>query len=125
MLLATGQGYLQASPAQMAVAYSAIVNGGTVWRPQIGEKILTPSGQLARQLPAPTYHPIDVPPADQQLIMAGLHGAAQSPTGTSYAVFGNFPLPRVRQDRNRGRGDQGQATSPGTSATSPTAPGRS
>ena len=89
--LATGQGYLEASPAQMAVAYSAIVNGGKVWRPQIGEKILTPSGQLARQLPAPTYHQVDIPPADQQLIMAGLHGAAQSPTGTSYAVFGNFP----------------------------------
>jgi len=91
VLLATGQGYLEASPAQMAIAYSAVVTGGKVWRPQIGEKILTPSGQLARQLPAPTYHQVDVPPADQQLIMAGLHGAAQSPSGTSDAVFGNFP----------------------------------
>ena len=107
--LATGQGYLQASPAQMAVAYSAIVNGGKVWRPQIGEKILTPSGQLARQLPAPTYRAIDVPPADQQLIMAGLRGAAQSPTGTSDAVFGNFPYPVYGKTGTAvvtGKGDQ-------------------
>ena len=93
VLLATGQGYLQASPAQMAVAYSAIANGGTVWRPQIGEKILTPAGQLARQLPPPAaVRHVDIPPAYRQLILDGLHGAAQSPTGTSDAVFGNFPF---------------------------------
>ena len=92
VLLATGQGYLQASPAQMAVAYSAIANGGTVWRPQIGEKILTPSGQLARQLPAPAVaRHVNIPAAYRQLILDGLHGAAQSPSGTSDAVFGNFP----------------------------------
>jgi penicillin-binding protein 2 len=93
VLLATGQGYLQASPAQMAIAYSAIVNGGRVWSPRIGEKILTPTGQLQQELPAPRSTPVDVPPAYRALIMDGLHGAAQSPSGTSDAVFGNFPLP--------------------------------
>jgi penicillin-binding protein 2 len=91
--LATGQGYLEASPAQMAIAYSAIVNGGRVWSPRVGEKILTPSGQLQQELPPPTYTRADVPSAYRALIMEGLHGAAQSPAGTSYAVFGNFPLP--------------------------------
>jgi len=110
VLLATGQGYLQASPAQMAVAYSAIVNGGNVWRPQIGEKILTPAGQLARQLPPPAIvRHVDVPPAYQQLIMAGLHGAAQSPSGTSFPVFGNFPYPVYGKTGTAvvtGKGDQ-------------------
>ncbi|MGH2849595.1 MAG: penicillin-binding transpeptidase domain-containing protein, partial [Solirubrobacteraceae bacterium] len=91
--LATGQSYLQASPAQMAIAYSAIVNGGRVWSPRIGEKILTPTGQLQQELPPPTSTHADVPPASRALIMDGLHGAAQSPQGTSDAVFGNFPLP--------------------------------
>jgi penicillin-binding protein 2 len=27
------------------------------------------------------------------VILAGLHGAAQSPDGTSYEHFGNFPIP--------------------------------
>lgn len=92
ILLATGQGFLLASPLQMAVAYSAIVNRGTVWTPQIGKAILSPSGQLVQQLPPPTaarHVPID--PTDQAAIMAGLHAAAQSSQGTSYAVFGSFP----------------------------------
>ena len=105
----------------MAVAYSAIVNGGKVWRPQIGGEDPVPRpAQLARQLPAPTYRPVDVPPAYQQLIMAGLHGAAQSPSGTSDAVFGNFPYP-VYGKTGTAVVRRQEGTSPGMSATSPTA----
>jgi penicillin-binding protein 2 len=92
VLLATGQGYLLASPLQMAIAYSAIVNGGKVWSPKIGTAILSPSGGLVAQLPAPTYKQVAIDPAYQALVMTGLHGAAQSPSGTSYPTFGNFPL---------------------------------
>ena len=38
--LAIGQGALQVSPLQLAVAYSAIVNGGTVVRPHLGEAVI-------------------------------------------------------------------------------------
>ena len=75
----------------MAIAYSAIVNGGTVWTPQIGTQILSPAGAVVQQLPPPGSHKIYMNPAYRALIMAGLHGAAQSPSGTSYAVFGSFP----------------------------------
>ena len=92
VLLATGQGYLLASPLQMAIAYSAIVNGGKVWSPRIGTAILSPSGGLVAALPAPTYKQVAIDPAYQALVMIGLHGAAQSPSGTSYPTFGNFPL---------------------------------
>jgi penicillin-binding protein 2 len=90
--LATGQGMLEASPAQMAIAYSAIFNGGTVWNPQLGSEILSPSGRVLQQLPAPSaYRHVRVDPAYRRAIMAGLHEAAQTPQGTSYATFGNFP----------------------------------
>ena len=80
--LATGQGLLEASPMQMALAYSAIVNGGTVWRPQIGEAIDSPSGQLVQELPAPTVaRHVTINPADRAVVMEGLHDAAQSPPG--------------------------------------------
>ncbi len=91
VLLATGQGYLLASPLQMAIAYSAIFNGGKVWSPRIGTQILSPSGALVQQLPAPTYRQVNIDPAYQALVAAGLHAAAQSPSGTSYATFGSFP----------------------------------
>jgi penicillin-binding protein 2 len=90
--LATGQGYLEATPMQMAVAYSAIVNGGTVWEPKIAEAVRSPSGALLQTLAPPAIRrhvPLD--PYYRQLVMDGLHAAAQSPSGTSYAVFGNFP----------------------------------
>jgi penicillin-binding protein 2 len=91
ILLATGQGFLLATPLQMAVAYSAIVNDGTLWTPQIGMQILSPSGALVQQLPAPASRHLPIDAADRAVVMEGLHAAAQSPTGTSYAVFRDFP----------------------------------
>jgi penicillin-binding protein 2 len=75
----------------MAIAYSAIVNGGKVFSPKIGWKILSPSGALVQQLAAPSYRRIALNPAYQALVMDGLHGAAQNPSGTSYPTFGSFP----------------------------------
>jgi penicillin-binding protein 2 len=91
--LATGQGQLEASPMQMAVAYSAIANGGTVWRPQVGEAIDSPSGQLAEELPPPAaIRHITIDPTYRSLVLQGLHDAAQTPAGTSYPTFGSFPM---------------------------------
>ncbi len=38
--LAIGQGALQVSPLQLAVAYSALINGGTVVRPHVAEAVI-------------------------------------------------------------------------------------
>lgn len=89
--LATGQGYLEATPLQMAVAYSALANGGKVVTPHIGLQIDSPSGQLLQTLPAPA--PRAIPTAYDAYIptiLAGLHLAAQGARGTSDDVFGNF-----------------------------------
>jgi penicillin-binding protein 2 len=90
--LATGQGYLEATPMQMAVAYSAIVNGGTVWEPKLAEAIRSPTGALLQTLAPPVVRRrVSIDPSYRQLIMDGLHQAAQGANGTSDAVFGNFP----------------------------------
>jgi len=91
--LATGQGYLLASPMQMAVAYSTIFNNGTVWEPQLAESIRSPTGTLVQQLPPPAIRRhVDIDPYYRQLVMEGLHLAAQGPSGTSTATFGSFPM---------------------------------
>jgi penicillin-binding protein 2 len=89
--LVTGQGFLEATPLQMAVAYSAIVNGGTVFSPRIATEILSPSGAVVQQLPPPLAHHVYIDPAARAAVMEGLHDAAQSPQGTSYPTFGSFP----------------------------------
>src|SRR5436305_14978338 len=55
--LAVGQGQLAITPLQLATAYSALANGGTVVTPHVGRAILDPSGQIVRTLKfAPRRH---------------------------------------------------------------------
>jgi penicillin-binding protein 2 len=91
--LAVGQGDLQASPLQMAVAYAAIANGGDVVRPHIGFQIEDAAGRVVQEVAPPPARRIDIDPAYSQVILDGLHDAAQAPSGTSYNVFGGFPVP--------------------------------
>jgi penicillin-binding protein 2 len=90
--LATGQGYLDATPLQMAVAYSALANGGKIITPHIGLEVENPNGQLIVALPPPPARRL--PAGDDaylQTILDGLHLAAQGASGTSDDVFGTFP----------------------------------
>jgi penicillin-binding protein 2 len=91
--LATGQGDLQANPLQMAVAYAALANGGTVVTPHVGMQVDDAAGRVLKEFaPKPQRH-VDMDPAYRAAIMEGLHGAAQGPGGTSVDVFGSFPIP--------------------------------
>jgi penicillin-binding protein 2 len=91
--LAVGQGDLQADPLQMAVAYATIANGGDVPRPHVAMQIEDAAGRVQREIhPGPVRH-VPIRPEWRDVILAGLHDAAQSPEGTSYDVFGGFPVP--------------------------------
>jgi penicillin-binding protein 2 len=91
--LAVGQGDLKTNPLQMAVAYATLANGGDVVRPHVGFQVEDPKGRIVQEIdPAPQRH-VDVDPAHRQAILQGLHLAAQADGGTSFAVFGDFPVP--------------------------------
>jgi penicillin-binding protein 2 len=85
--LSIGQGELLASPLQMAVVYSALVNGGTIVRPHVaGAVIRGASVKALRFKPLRHLHLVDT-----WAIREGLVEAAH--TGTSGMVFGTFPVP--------------------------------
>ncbi|MEA2265361.1 MAG: penicillin-binding protein 2 [Solirubrobacteraceae bacterium] len=88
---AVGQGDLQATPLQVAVAYSALFNGGTVVRPHIGLAVDDSLGRLVQRIDQPAVRHVDFNPANQQAIADGLHMATSAPGGTSYEVFKGFP----------------------------------
>jgi penicillin-binding protein 2 len=91
--LATGQGDLQTNPLQMAVAYATLANGGTVVTPHVGKEIDDPAGRVLKEFdPKPRRH-IHIDPEYRAAILEGLHDAAQGGAGTSFAVFGDFPIP--------------------------------
>jgi penicillin-binding protein 2 len=90
--LATGQGDLQASPLQMAIAYAALANGGTVVTPHVGLQVDDARGRVLKEFdPKPQRH-VRIDPAYRDAIMEGLHDAAQNGSGTSFEVFGDFPI---------------------------------
>jgi penicillin-binding protein 2 len=85
--LAIGQGAIQVSPLQLAVAYSALVNGGTVVRPHVGGAVVR--GSVVQPL---RFRPVrHVRLVDTWAIKEGLYEAAH--TGTSAAIFSRFPIP--------------------------------
>jgi penicillin-binding protein 2 len=90
--LATGQGDLQTNPLQMAIAYAALANGGTIVTPHVGYEVEDAAGRVVKEFtPKPQRH-VHIDPATRQAILEGLHEAAQSPGGTSYEIFGSFPV---------------------------------
>jgi penicillin-binding protein 2 len=89
--LAVGQGDVQVTPLQLAVAYSAIANGGTVVRPHIGLDVQEPDGTVLQRIDPPPTRKLNLNPLYLDTIRAGLHAAAQSSGGTSDDVMGNFP----------------------------------
>jgi penicillin-binding protein 2 len=108
--LATGQGDLQTNPLQMAVAYAALGNGGTVVTPHVGMEIEDAAGRVQKEFdPGPQRH-LKIDPGTRSVIMEGLHDAAQGPSGTSHVVFDSFPIPVAGKtgtaERGAGRADQ-------------------
>lgn len=90
--LAIGQGDLQADPLQMATAYAALGNGGTVYKPRLALQQEDSAGRVLGEYQPEIDRKIELDPAAREAIMDGLHAAAQKPDGTSYAVFGGFPV---------------------------------
>jgi penicillin-binding protein 2 len=85
--LSIGQGALQVSPLQLAVAYSALINGGTVVRPHVAEAVVRNGVRHALQFKP--VRKVALSPSTWA-IKQGLFEAANSSTGTSGMVFGGF-----------------------------------
>ncbi len=92
MNLSVGQGDLNATPLQLAVAYAALGNGGEVVRPHLADRTENALGEVTSEIdPAPSRE-LDISPATRATIMDGLRAAAMEPGGTSYPIFGGFPV---------------------------------
>jgi penicillin-binding protein 2 len=107
--LATGQGDLQTNPLQMAIAYAALGNGGTIVTPHVGMEVEDAAGRALKEFdPKPQRH-VAINPASRQTILEGLHEAAQVAPGTAASVFGGFPIPiagKTGTAERPGHGDQ-------------------
>jgi penicillin-binding protein 2 len=77
-----GQGYVTATPLQMASVAAAVANGGTVYRPQMVKRILGDDGEPMREYKPEVVHQSGVTPASLQVVREGMREVVNSPTGT-------------------------------------------
>jgi penicillin-binding protein 2 len=90
--LAVGQGDLQATPLQMAVAYSTIANGTHRVRPHLGEAVEDAGGRLLQRIEPGATQRVKIDPVARQTILDGLHDATLH--GTSADVWKGWPQKR-------------------------------
>ncbi|HET6547047.1 MAG TPA: penicillin-binding transpeptidase domain-containing protein, partial [Solirubrobacter sp.] len=93
--LAVGQGDLQATPLQLAVAYAAIANDGTIVRPHLGKAIEDGNGVTLQDLRFKAKRKIHLDERDRGVVLDGLRRAANEDGGTSADVFKGWDGPTV------------------------------
>jgi penicillin-binding protein 2 len=91
---AIGQGDTILTPLQLARAYAAISNGGTLWQPRVGKAIISPEGEVIRRIRPQRASRVPVPKRVLRYIDQALLGTTR--TGTSSWRFVGFPLDQVK-----------------------------
>jgi penicillin-binding protein 2 len=91
--LAIGQGFIELTPLQLAVAYSAIANGGTLWSPRVVSKVVSPDGTVAQVVRPQVMGRLPIPAKEVAFLRQALTGVTER--GTASVAFAGFPLGRI------------------------------
>jgi penicillin-binding protein 2 len=91
---AIGQGDTQLTPLQLAVAYAAISNGGTLYAPRVGKAVVDARGRVVRRIPPKVTGHVHVPHGVLHYIDKALLGTAK--VGTMAWKMVGFPLDKVK-----------------------------
>jgi penicillin-binding protein 2 len=79
-----GQGNVKTTPLQIVSMYAAIANGGTLYLPQVVERVETSSGKLVEQFTPRARRRVKVKDETFALIRKGLEGVVSHEDGTAY-----------------------------------------
>ncbi len=110
--MSIGQGYVLTTPIQMANAFCAIANGGTLYKPHLLDAILTPEGGLIEKTAPQIIRKLDLKPQTKKILreaftsvvsrgtgrrskvegidVAGKTGTSENPHGADHAWFIGF-----------------------------------
>ncbi len=116
---AIGQGTVTVSPLQLAMAYAALGNGGTLFTPRVGKAVVGPDGQVVKQIDAPSKK-LPVPGDVLAYIRQALSEVTTQQGGTATAAFTGFPFGRYTVSGKTGTAEV-QATNPDGSPKDSTA----
>ncbi|MCX6102775.1 MAG: penicillin-binding protein 2 [Proteobacteria bacterium] len=81
--IAIGQGYVSATPIQLANAYAAIGNGGFLYKPYLVKKIEKRNGEMIKEFHPELKRKIEIPQEVFDAVKEGLYQVANAPGGTA------------------------------------------
>jgi len=90
---AIGQGDTAVTPLQLAMAYSAIANGGTVYEPELVKAIMGADGSVIERITPTVKSQLDVPKSTINFLRNSLPGVTTDGSGES--PFTGFPLNQI------------------------------
>jgi penicillin-binding protein 2 len=108
---AIGQGDTIITPLQLARAYAALSNGGTLYEPRVAKAIVSPDGTVLKRIPPKVAGHLKASAASLKYVDTALLGTPK--VGTLAWRFGDFPLDKVHI-----RGKTGSAEVYGKQSTS-------
>ena len=82
---AIGQGDDNVTPLQLAMVYSAIANGGTLYKPQLVERIEGEDGKPLQEFQPEVVRRVEIPEAHLRAVREGLKAVVQEPGGTAFS----------------------------------------
>jgi penicillin-binding protein 2 len=93
--MSIGQGDVRVTPLQLATAFSAIANGGTVWQPHVALRVQRANGRVVSRIEPKATGRLPFSRGALAFIRQALSGVVSRPEGTAYSAFVGFPFNAV------------------------------
>jgi penicillin-binding protein 2 len=84
--ISIGQGFDLVTPLQLASAYSAFANGGTLWRPHLIKRIESTDGKIYKEFLPEKKGELGLSKKTMEIINKALWGVVNEPGGTGHAA---------------------------------------
>ena len=81
-----GQGAVTVTPLQLALAYAALANGGTVYSPQLVRAVETSDGAIVQDFPPRVRQKANIKPEHLTQVSEALYAVVNEEKGTAYPV---------------------------------------
>ena len=84
VMMSIGQGYLLATPLQLAQMVSAVANGGILFQPHLLKRVTSPEGDTVSEPAYPMRRQLVLDPDNLHLVQRGMEGAVSGRKGTAW-----------------------------------------